>query len=72
MAFDLDQLQEDAQVANDKASAVLVAVRGFINGKVAGTKYTAGQKTALRNQFDADARVVQAAINAVVAQLDAN
>lgn len=72
MAFDLDQLQEDAQVANDKASAVLVAIRGFINGKVAGQGYTAGQKNALKAQFDADVREVKVAVDAIVAQLDAN
>ena len=72
MAFDLEQLETDAQTANDSASAALVAIRGFRRGKIAGVSYTAGQKTALRSQFDDDARAVKTANDAIIAQLDAN
>ena len=72
MALDLGLLESNAQIANDHASTALVAIRRLRANTVAGVEYTAGQQAALRVQFDADARLTQTAITAVVAHLDAN
>ena len=72
MALDLELLEANAQIANDNASTALVAIRKLRANTVAGVEYTAGQQAALRVQFDADARLTQTAITAVVAHLDAN
>ena len=72
MALDLELLEANAQIANDNASTALVAIRKLRVNTVAGVEYTAGQQAALRVQFDADARLTQTAITAVVAHLDAN
>ena len=72
MALDLGLLESNAQIANDHASTALVAIRKLRANTVAGVEYTAGQQAALRVQFDADARLTQTAITAVVAHLDAN
>ena len=72
MALDLGLLESNAKTANDNASTALVAIRKLRANTVAGVEYTAGQQAALRVQFDADARLTQTAITAVVAHLDAN
>ena len=72
MALDIDQINQDTQTANDEISKALIKLRGFINSKISGVAYTSEQKTAIRAEFETAIRASKVAVDAVVADLDAN
>lgn len=73
MAFDLEQLQADAQTANDVASRYLTRLRRFLNARTdEGVAYSPEQKAAVRAAAVVDADVLFAAASDIKAQHDAN
>ena len=72
MAFNLQKLLRDVSTAHDEIRTADASVQRFVEGKVSGVSFTTVQKAAIRTEADAALRAAKVALDAVIAQLDAN
>jgi len=72
MAWDLEKLSEDSIAARSAAISTEAIVSKFVNGKIQGVAYSAGQKTALLTAFTAQVEATKTYNDAIQAQIDAN
>jgi hypothetical protein len=72
MAYDLDQLAQDARSARGAATSLESTISKFAKGKIHDVEWTADQKSAALASAIAQLAALTASTAAIQAQVDAN